>query len=288
MSKGPIMSILGKVASKIPEVEQMASNNFNMIVDKTDSVGQKINDTVMDIHGKKMAFLNKIKTTKHDILSRTVKGISDDMEEMVEALRVGDFVPSFVESAGDFTPGDFILQGNPILNFTEDFPKPEVFLQGVLDPVSVKLSSSIIEVLDPVSEVLSNYGGGFLSSKNNEPEAFSKSLHQYTFGETMDREAFTGETDIETLLDDFFKRIVINKALSMDKHVEMGFENSYDSEGLSQVVRTEIIPPPARGHKDRPVVEVVNVYNDLKKDPYASYGSKFSSASHKELYGDHK
>lgn len=284
MSKGPIMSILGKVASKIPEVEQMASNNFNMIVDKTDSVGQKINDTVMDIHGKKMAFLNKIKTTKHDILSRTVKGISDDMEEMVEALRVGDFVPV------DFTLQGNLLQDNPILNFTKDLPKPDVFLQGVLDPVSVKLSSSIIEVLDPVSELLfpSNYGGGFLSAKNNEPEAFSKSLHQYTFGETMDREAFTGETDIETLLDDFFKRIVINKALSMDKHVEMGFENSYDSEGLSQVVRTEVIPPPARGHKDRPVVEVVNVYNDLKKDPYASYGSKFSSASHKELYGDHK
>lgn len=277
MSKGPIMSILGKVASKIPEVEQMASQNFNMIVDKTDNVGQKINDTVMDIHAKKMAFLNKLKTAKHDILSKTVKGISEDMEEMVSGLRNGEFNVSA-----------------DILNFMNDDYKIDDFLtvQGVLSPVT--------DVLSPVKDVLSvqdwtervqdliQDGTGFLSVKNNEPEAFSKSLHQYTFGETMDREAFTGETDIETLLDDFFKRIVINKALSMDKHVEMGFANSYDSEGLSQVVRTEVIPPPARSHKDRPVVEVVNVYNDLKKDPYAAYGSKFSSASHKELYGDHK
>jgi len=294
MSQGTIMSILSKVTSKIPEVEQIASYNINKFVDKTDDMGMKLNntvmDTVMDMHSKKTAFLNRIKTVKQDILSKTINGISEDMEEMVQELLQNDLI-----TLGD---GDFdfpIVDNLPIIGDLPNMADAEI-LEDVRDFVRLGADANLLDTaMDRAMdsfEAMTNLAGdispgnrleSFLGN-TKEPESFSKSLHQYTFGETVDREAFTGETDIETLLDDFFKRVIINKTLSMDAAYGMGYANTYDSDGLSQVVRTEIIPPPAFNHKDRPLVEVVNVYNNLKKDAYGVYGSKFSPASHKELY----
>lgn len=122
----------------------------------------------------------------------------------------------------------------------------------------------------------------------------------YTFEPvTLERDAFTGQTDINAILEKFANSYTFAKTLSLTKdghHVlPDGYTRStidkkvyYDLDGLSNVVRTERDPMPKYDKHHIPHVEVLNVYNNLKKDPLAIYGELYTPGSHKSNYGPHK